>query len=129
MVKQITALELKNYSEKQDQYLIDVRTPEEWEKVGRPDGEALGLKTYFVAYQFQKGDGRVLNPNFEKKIDDLSLDKSKKIFFICRSGQRSQKAAEIFEKKGFETFNVSDGFLRSDTQYESSWKADNLPIK
>jgi rhodanese-related sulfurtransferase len=129
MVKQITALELKDYSEKQDQYLIDVRTPEEWETIGRPDGEALGLKTYFVAYQFQKDDGRVLNTNFEKEMDDLCLDKSKKIFFICRSGQRSQKAAEIFEKKGFETFNVSDGFLRSDTQYESSWKADNLPIK
>ena len=129
MVKQITALELKNYSEKQNQYLIDVRTPEEWEIVGRPDGEALGLKTYFVAYQFQKDDGRVLNPNFEKEMDDLGLDKTKKIFFICRSGQRSQKAAEIFEKKGFETFNVSDGFLRSDTIYKSSWKADNLPIK
>jgi len=36
---------------------------------------------------------------------------------------------EIFEKKGFQTFNVSDGFLRSDTVYKSSWKADKLPIK
>ena len=33
------------------------------------------------------------------------------------------------KKKGFETYNVSDGFLRSDTDYQSSWKADKLPIK
>ena len=129
MVKQITALELKNFDGKDGHYLIDVRTPEEWETVGRPDGEALGLVTYFVSYKFQKGEERELNPNFEQEIENLNLDKSKNIFFICRSGVRSQNAAEIFEKKGFKTFNVSDGFLRSDTVYKSSWKADKLPIK
>ena len=129
MVKQITSLELKALEGKDGNYLIDVRTPEEWKNVGRPDGEALGLVTYFVSYQFQDGDGRVLNPDFEKEMDALNLDKNKKIFFICRSGVRSQATAEMYEKKGFETYNVSDGFLRSDTDYQSSWKADKLPIK
>ena len=129
MVKQITSLELKALEGKDGNYLIDVRTPEEWKNVGRPDGEALGLVTYFVSYQFQDGEGRILNPDFEKEMDALNLDKNKKIFFICRSGVRSQVTAEMYEKKGFETYNVSDGFLRSDTDYQSSWKADKLPIK
>ena len=129
MVKQITSLELKALEGKDGNYLIDVRTPEEWKNVGRPDGEALGLVTYFVSYQFQDGEGRILNPDFEKEMDALNLDKNKKIFFICRSGVRSQITAEMYEKKGFETYNVSDGFLRSDTDYQSSWKADKLPIK
>ena len=129
MVKQITSLELKALEGKDGNYLIDVRTPEEWKNVGRPDGEALGLVTYFVSYQFQDGEGRIFNPDFEKEMDALNLDKSKKIFFICRSGVRSQATAEMYEKKGFETYNVSDGFFRSDTDYQSSWKADKLPIK
>ena len=49
MVKQITALELKDLAGKDGHYLIDVRTPEEWDIVGRPDGEALGLVTHFVS--------------------------------------------------------------------------------
>jgi len=129
MVKQITALELKDLEGKDGHYLIDVRTPEEWDVAGRPDGEALGLITHFVSYQFQKGEERELNPNFELEIENLNLDKRKNIFFFFFSGARSQKAAEIFEKKGFQTFNISDGFLRSDKIYKPSWKADKLPIK
>ena len=129
MVKQITALELKDLENKDGHYLFDVRTPEEWDTVRRPDGEALGLVTHFVSYQFQKGEERELNPNFKQEIDNLNVDKSKNIFFICRSGAHSQKAAEIFEKKRFQAFNISDGFLRSGTIYKPSWKADKLPIK
>ena len=129
MVKQITSLELQAFGDKDGSYLIDVRTPEEWKNDGQPDGEALGLVTHFVSYQFQDGEGRVLNPDFEKEMDTLNLDKNKKVFFICRSGVRSQATAEIYEKKGFETYNISDGFLRSDIVYKSSWKADKLPIK
>lgn len=127
MVKQITISELEDLKDLKDNYLIDVRTPEEWEVIGRPDGEALGMKTHFVSYQFQQGDGRILNPNFEKEMDSLNLDKSKKIFFICRSGQRSDKTAEIYEKKGFDTYNVSDGFYVDEVT--PSWKVNKLPIK
>jgi rhodanese-related sulfurtransferase len=127
MVKQITSSKLKALEEKEGHYLIDVRTPEEWEHIGKPDGEALGMTTHFVSYQFQQGDGRILNPNFEKEMDALNLDQSKKIFFICRSGQRSDVAAEIYEKKNFDTYNVSDGFYVDETT--PSWKVNKLPIK
>ena len=127
MVKQITSSKLKALEEKEGHYLIDVRTPEEWEHIGKPDGEALGMTTHFVSYQFQQGDGRILNPNFEKEMDALNLDQSKKIFFICRSGQRSDVAAEIYETKNFDTYNVSDGFYVDETT--PSWKVNKLPIK
>ena len=129
MVKQITALEFKELPFKQGCYLIDVRTPEEWKTTGKPDGEAFGLSTYFVTYQLQKNDTISLNPKFLFEMDELNLDKNKKIFFICASGIRSQIVADIFEKKGFETYNISDGFLRSSKVYASSWLADKLPIK
>lgn len=126
MVKQITASELKELDLK-GHYLIDVRTPEEWDVVGKPDGEAIGLITHFISYQFQQGDGRVLNPNFEKEMDALNLDQSKKIFFLCRSGVRSDKTAEMYEKKGFNTYNISTGFYVDEAT--PSWKVDKLPIK
>ena len=126
MVKQITASELKELDLK-GQYLIDVRTPEEWDIVGKPDGEAMGLITHFISYQFQQGDGRVLNPNFEKEMDALNLDQSKKIFFLCRSGVRSDKTAEMYEKKGFNTYNISTGFYVDEAT--PSWKVDKLPVK
>ena len=126
MAKQITALELKELDLK-GHYLIDVRTPEEWDIVGKPDGEAMGLITHFISYQFQQGDGRVLNQNFEKEMDALNLDKSKKIFFLCRSGVRSDKTAEMYEKKGFNTYNISSGFYVDEAT--SSWKVGKLPVK
>ena len=54
-------------------------------------------------------------------MNKLKLKKNAKIFFICSSGIRSQVAAEIFEKKEFETFNVTDGF--------DGWLLNNLPVK
>lgn len=126
MVKQITASELKELDLK-GHYLIDVRTPEEWDVVGKPDGEAIGLITHFISYQFQQGDGRVLNPNFEKEMDALNLDQSKKIFFLCRSGVRSDKTADMYEKKGFNTYNISTGFYVDEVT--PSWKVDKLPVK
>ena len=127
MVKQITSSELKEVKDLKGHYLIDVRTPEEWEVIGRPDGEALGLTTHFVSYQFQQGEGRIPNPNFEQEMDALNLDKSKKLYFICRSGVRSNATAEIYQNKGYDTYNISSGFYVDDVA--PSWKIDKLPIK
>ena len=127
MVKQITSSELKELEDLKGHYLIDVRTPEEWEVIGRPDGEALGLTTYFVSYQFQQGEGRILNPNFEKEMDALNLDKSKKLYFICRSGVRSNTTAEIYNAKGYETYNICDGFYVDEST--PSWKLNKIGLK
>jgi len=121
MVKQITTSELKELSFKESDYLVDVRSPEEWLTFGKPDGENLRLSTYFISYQLKDNKNIILNPNFMDDMNKLQLMKNTKIFFICSSGIRSQIVAEIFKKKKFETFNVTDGF--------DGWLSNNLPVK
>ncbi|MAK12581.1 MAG: hypothetical protein CMI73_02795 [Candidatus Pelagibacter sp.] len=129
MVKQITALQFQALSSKVGDYLIDVRTPQEWKIYGKPDGEAFGLSTYFVSYQLHNLGNVVINPDFNFEMEKLKLDKNKNIFFICSSGIRSQIVAEIYEDKGFKTYNISNGFNKSNKFYESCWVSDKLPIK
>ena len=121
MVKQITASQFKELCFEEGDCLIDVRTPEEWKAFGKPDGEVLGLPTYFVPYQLKENENVILNPNFLDDMNKLKFNKNTKIFFICSSGIRSQIVAEIFKKKQFETFNVTDGF--------DGWLLNNLPVK
>jgi len=49
--------------------LLDVRTKEEWNTIGKPDGEKIGLKTYFLSIQF--GNERFLNENFIQEFKNL----------------------------------------------------------
>ena len=52
MIKQITCKEIKDYLKKNPKcVLLDVRTPEEWNMFGRPNGKELNLKTYFLTIQ------------------------------------------------------------------------------
>ena len=121
MVKQITVSEFKKLSFKKSDYLVDVRSPEEWKAFGKPDGEAFGLLTHFIPYQFKENENIILNSNFIDEMNALKLNKNNKIFFICRSGIRSQIVAEIYKKKQFQTFNIKDG--------SDSWLLENLPVK
>tara|TARA_B100000963_G_scaffold274312_1_gene242524 strand:- start:2597 stop:2962 length:366 start_codon:yes stop_codon:yes gene_type:complete len=121
MVKQITASQFKELSFKKRDLLVDVRSPEEWQVIGKPDGEAFGLSTHFISYQLKENKNIILNPNFLNEMNKLELNKNSKIFFICSSGIRSQIVAEIFKKKKFETYNITDGF--------DGWLLDNLPVK
>ena len=121
MVKQITASQFKELSFNGSNYLVDVRTPEEWKVFGKPDGEVFGLSTYFISYQLKENENIILNPNFIDDINKLEFNKNTKFYFICSSGIRSQIVAEIFKKKKLETFNITDGF--------DGWLLNNLPIK
>ena len=56
--------------------LIDVRTEEEWNTIGMPDGEKLDIPTYFLSYQL--GVERSLNENFEEEFLNLEISKKKK---------------------------------------------------
>ena len=47
---------------------------------------------------------------------------------MCGSGNRSQRAAELLNKKGFKCLNVSDGF-RGDGVEKIGWKNNQLPTK
>ena len=103
--------------------LLDVRTKEEWNTIGKPDGEKIGLKTYFLSIQF--GYERIFNENFIQEFKNLAINQDKNILIICRSGTRSQFAAELLTKENYICVNISDGF--EGNQENVGWKECNLP--
>ncbi|NHN87519.1 rhodanese-like domain-containing protein [Acetobacter conturbans] len=111
-------------------YLIDVRTPEEWQFVGVPDISKLGRRVYTISWQFLGG---LINGQFLEELRGAGIDKSQPLYFICRSGARSRSAAIAASGDGFEkVFNVEDGFegpLNGDMHrgVVSGWKAEGLP--
>ena len=126
MIKQIPSKEIKDYiKDNPKSVLLDVRTKEEWDQIGKPDGDKIGLKTYFLSSQFQ---GRIINENFVEEFKNLNIDKDCQVLIMCGSGNRSQRAAELLTKEGYNSLNVSDGF-RGDGEEKIGWKNNQLPIK
>ncbi len=124
MIKQISSNEIKDYIKNNPKcVLLDVRTKEEWNN-GKPDGDKIGLKTYFLSLQFE---GKILNQNFIEEFENLKIDKNFEILASCGTGGRSQRAAELLTKLGYKCSNISDGFLGNDENI--GWKRSNLPCK
>ncbi len=92
MTGEISVAEAKDLLEKEDFVLLDVRTSEE-----------------HYADRIEPCVHMDLFDDFEKKIKEL--DKNKKYLVLCRSGNRSNTAAEILNEKGFEAFNIRGGIL------------------
>lgn len=129
MPTQITCEDLpKIIKEYPGSYLIDVRTEKEWNDDGKPDGSQLGLTTYFLSYMIDQPDGRIVNPDFKKKIKEFEINKDKKVIVMCKSRARSAKAALILEQMGFDTYNILNGFVCSEDVKPSCWKTTGLPV-
>jgi len=103
--------------------LLDVRTKEEWDMIGKPDGEKIGLKTYFLSIQF--GNERIFNENFIQEFKNLNISQDHEILTMCRSGGRSQAAAELLTRENYTCSNISDGF--EGNQENVGWKKSDLP--
>jgi len=126
MIKQLAAKDIKSYlMTEPNNILLDVRTKEEWEAIGKPDGEKIGLKTYFLSIQF--GKERIFNENFIQEIKNLNISKDQEILIICRSGIRSQLAAELLAKESYTCSNISDGFEGNNKNI--GWKKCELPCQ
>ena len=126
MIKQIPSKEIENYiKDNPKSILLDVRTKEEWDQIGKPDGEKIGLKTYFLSSQYEGG---VINENFVEEFKNLKINQDYQILIMCGSGNRSQRAAELLNKEGYNCSNVSDGF-RGDGGEKIGWKNNQLPTK
>jgi len=124
MVKQIPSKEIKEYLKKNPKcVLLDVRTKEEWDTIGKPDGEKIGLKTHFLSIQF--GEERIFNENFVQEFKNLNIDQDYEILTMCRSGGRSQGAAELLTRENYTCSNISDGF--EGNQENVGWKKSDLP--
>tara|TARA_E500000081_G_scaffold67315_1_gene69317 strand:- start:2325 stop:3029 length:705 start_codon:yes stop_codon:yes gene_type:complete len=100
--EKIDILSLDKILNDKDIIVLDVRTSEEINAGYIPNST-------FIDYY---------DNNFENKIN--LIDRSKKIYILCKSGGRSVKAVEILSKKGFRNvYNLEGGFMR--------WKANKMP--
>jgi len=123
-------------------FILDVRTPQEWNWVGHPgqnkagDGDYLEGYVLNVAYEvyhegYSKGDVLIVNTQFVKDVKRL-LDKNAVIITMCRSGSRSVKAADTLTGAGFiNVYNMQTGFEGDKDNFGyrtmNGWKVDGLP--
>jgi len=122
MIKQLLTKDIKNYLTKNpSSLLLDVRTQEEWDNVGKPDGDKIGLKTYFLEI---KRDSFF---DFVQEFKNLNINQEKEILVICKSGERSQITAELLSRENYKTLNISDGFEGS--KEGRGWINCGLPCK
>ena len=125
MTKQILSEEVEDYVKKNPKtILLDVRTEEEWNIDGKPDGEKILLKTHFLTIQFAD---KTFNQNFIEDFKKLNIKKDHEILSICMGGLRSQVATELLTKEGYNCINISDGFLGNSEN--RGWKKSGLPCK
>ena len=122
MIKQITCKEIKDYAKNNPKgVLLDVRTQEEWDNIGKPDGDKIGLKTYFLEIK------RDAFFDFSKEFKNFNISQDNAILVICKSGERSQISAELLFRDNYKAINISDGFEGSTEG--AGWINCGLPIK
>jgi rhodanese-related sulfurtransferase len=119
----------------QSAQLIDVRTRAEWSFVGIPDLEGIGKSVILIEWQSYPATN--VNSAFvrelQSEVDRRGLSKDAPLFFLCRSGARSQAAAMAAAANGFsQAYNVTGGFegpVGPDGHRGGvlGWKADGLP--
>jgi rhodanese-related sulfurtransferase len=83
--------------------LIDVRTPQEFEKYRIKSAKNIDFRS----------------PNFRKEIE--KLDKGKPVLIYCLSGVRSKSASEVFKDAGFEIVYDLEGGI-------NAWSKAGKPI-
>ena len=125
MIKQIPSAQVKTHiKDSPKSVLLDVRTEEEWNIDGKPEGEKIALKTYFLTIQLADGS---FNENFINDFKKLGIQKDQEILTMCMGGVRSQMAAELLIKEDYNCANISDGFLGNPEG--AGWKNSGLPSK
>ena len=82
----------KKLNEDQNSYLIDVRSPTEWNVDGIPDEESFEGILFKLAIRNEEGTE---NLNFIEEFKSLEIPKDSNIYFICKSGGRSNLAANM----------------------------------
>ena len=104
--------------------LVDVRTRPELAYVGRIPGAA--------AVEWQTWPGGRPNPEFLAELA-AAVPKDQPVMFLCRSGARSNAAAEAATRAGWkEAYNILEGFEgdKDSDQHRNSvggWRKAGLP--
>jgi rhodanese-related sulfurtransferase len=113
--------------------LIDVRSSAEWSFVGVPDLSGVSKEVVLAAWQ--EFPDMSVNPAFVNQVQNVASDLSTPLFFLCRSGQRSQAAAAALAAAGYNAcYNVIEGFEgdKDDAGHRGTlggWKFHSLPWK
>ena len=117
MIKQIKSSDIKEFIANNPQtVLLDVRTENEWNTVGKPDTKDLGIKSFFITIS--------QDPSFLDNVKQ-NIDKEEQVLVMCAAGGRSIIAANLLSNEGYNTLNVSDGF--SGNGQDPGWKNLGLP--
>ena len=125
MIKQIKSSEIKNYlTDNKNVELLDVRTQDEWDNVGRPNGENIGLKTHFIT--IVRSPDPSANKEFIEEVKKV-IDINKELLVMCKAGGRSMMASELLSQENINCINVSDGFEGNGE--DIGWKNEGLPSK
>ena len=125
MIKQIKSSEIKKLlTDNKNVELLDVRTQDEWDNIGRPDGENLGLKTHFIT--IVRSPDPSANKEFIEEVKKV-IDINKELLVMCKAGGRSMVASQLLSQEKINCINVSDGFEGNGES--PGWKDENLPSK
>lgn len=107
--------------------LLDVRTDAEWNYVGVPAVDRL-LRVSWQVYPSLE-----LNSQFLAAVERSGVPRDAAIYCLCRSGNRSARAASALAAAGFANcYNVAEGFegARDGEGHRGTvggWKAAGLP--
>ena len=120
MIKQIICKELKDHVKNNPKsVLLDVRTQEEWDNIGKPDGDKIGLKTYFLEIR------REAFFDFVKEFKNLNINQDNECFgYLCIRRKISNYCRAVIQEN-YKSINISDGFMGS--QEGIGWKNNGLP--
>ena len=117
MIKQIKSSDIKKFIENNpNTVLLDVRTVDEWNTVGKPDTKKFGIKSFFITIS--------QDPSFLENVKK-NIDKKDQVLVMCAAGGRSIIASNLLANEGYNTLNISDGF--SGNGQDPGWKNLGLP--
>ena len=117
MIKQIKSSDIKKFIENNpNTILLDVRTEDEWNTIGKPDTKDLKIKSFFITIS--------QDPSFLDNVKK-NINKKDQVLVMCAAGGRSIIAANLLKNEGYNVLNVSDGF--SGNGEDPGWKNLGLP--
>ena len=126
----------KILTEDKNSLLVDVRSFEEANFIGLVNPSEIDDRVAILPWK--TFPSMKINPKFSDTLEELlskafsENSKDAKILFLCRSGARSEQAAEQFATLGYACYNIENGFEGDIDENGhrgklNGWKANNLP--
>lgn len=113
--------------------LVDLRTPVEWNLIGKPDLSSIDREPLYLDWVGCQGKEPGFRARLQAELDRLSVSRDAPIFFMCQSGGRSKVAAIDCTAMGYTgAHNIAEGFEGELDEHQhrnsiSGWKVAGLP--